>query len=67
MVLFAFLISALSSLHTALHMASIGQHAGTVKLLLELGLKDSGDCCGTRAQQLAQKPDVVQVFEHCVK
>ncbi|XP_013875600.1 ankyrin repeat domain-containing protein 16 isoform X2 [Austrofundulus limnaeus] len=50
---------------TALHMACIGQHAKTARTLLELGLRDSEDTSGTRAQQLAKKPDVVRVFE-CV-
>lgn len=46
-------------------MACIGQHAEAAKLLLELGLQDSEDCCGATAQQLAKKPDVVQLFERC--
>uniref|UniRef100_A0A3P9JRA9 Ankyrin repeat domain-containing protein 16 n=1 Tax=Oryzias latipes TaxID=8090 RepID=A0A3P9JRA9_ORYLA len=50
---------------TALHMACIGQHAETVRILLLLGLKDSQDASGTMAQQLAKKPGVVQAFE-CV-
>lgn len=45
-------------------MACIGQHAETAKALLELGLQDSEDCGGATARQFAQKPDVVQVFEH---
>lgn len=65
--LVCFLRSVLSSLHAALHMACIGQHAETAKVLLELGLRDSEDCCGTTAQQLAKKTDVVQVFDHCLK
>lgn len=48
-------------------MACIGQHAETAKALLELGLKDSEDCGGVTAQQLAEKTDVLQVFEHCLK
>lgn len=48
-------------------MASIGQCARTAEVLLELGLEDSGDCGGTTAQQLARKPDVVRVFEQCLK
>uniref|UniRef100_A0A1A8JBD4 Ankyrin repeat domain-containing protein 16 n=2 Tax=Nothobranchius kuhntae TaxID=321403 RepID=A0A1A8JBD4_NOTKU len=47
---------------TALHMACIGQHAEAVRMLLMLGLKDSEDACGTRAQQLARKPAVVEAF-----
>ncbi|XP_075932284.1 ankyrin repeat domain-containing protein 16 isoform X2 [Anarhichas minor] len=48
---------------TALHMACIGQHADTARTLLQLGLKDSEDACGTTAMQHARKPDVVRVFE----
>ncbi|XP_034529917.1 ankyrin repeat domain-containing protein 16 [Notolabrus celidotus] len=48
---------------TALHMASIGQHADTARTLLQLGLRDSEDSSGTRARQFARKPDVVRVFE----
>lgn len=62
-----FLRSVLSSLRAALHMACIGQHAETAKVLLELGLPDSEDCCGATAQQLAKKTDVVQVFDPCLK
>lgn len=65
--MFACLTSVLFSLHAALHMASIGQRAQTAEVLLELGLEDSGDCGGTTAQQLARKPDVVRVFEQCLK
>lgn len=67
MVLLARLSSILFSLHAALHMASIGQHAQTAEVLLELGLGDSGDCGGTTAQHLARTPDVVRVFEQCLK
>nr|XP_019955403.1 PREDICTED: ankyrin repeat domain-containing protein 16 [Paralichthys olivaceus] len=48
---------------TALHMACIGQHAGAVRLLLQLELEDSEDASGTTARQLARKPDVMAVFE----
>lgn len=48
---------------SALHMACIGQHAEAARTLLQLGLNDSEDACGTTAQKLAKKPDVVQVFE----
>ncbi|KAM6896198.1 ankyrin repeat domain-containing protein 16 isoform 2-T2 [Lycodopsis pacificus] len=48
---------------TALHMACIGQHADAARTLLQLGLKDSEDACGTTAKQQARKPDVVRVFE----
>lgn len=44
-------------------MASIGQHAKAARMLLQLGLPDSEDASGTTAQQLAKKPDVVQVFK----
>ncbi|XP_029969294.1 ankyrin repeat domain-containing protein 16 [Salarias fasciatus] len=52
---------------TALHMASIGQHAEAVRTLLRLGLADCEDASGTTARQLAVKPHVVRVFEepHC--
>ncbi|KAM3588019.1 uncharacterized protein V6R79_019289 [Siganus canaliculatus] len=48
---------------SALHMACIGQHADTARILLQLGLKDSQDTSGITAQQLAKRPDVVRVFE----
>ncbi|KAM4570307.1 ankyrin repeat domain-containing protein 16 [Odontesthes bonariensis] len=48
---------------TALHMACIGQHAETVRMLLLLGLKDSEDASGTTARQLARKPGAVQAFQ----
>ncbi|XP_029017745.1 ankyrin repeat domain-containing protein 16 [Betta splendens] len=48
---------------TALHMACIGQHKEAAKVLLQLGLEDSEDASGTTAQQLAKKPDVLQVFK----
>ncbi|KAM6962015.1 ankyrin repeat domain-containing protein 16 [Tautogolabrus adspersus] len=48
---------------TALHMASIGQHADAARTLLQLGLRDSEDSSGTRARQFARRPDVVRVFE----
>ncbi|XP_047431940.1 ankyrin repeat domain-containing protein 16 [Mugil cephalus] len=48
---------------TALHMASIGQHAEAAGTLLLLGLRDSEDASGTTARQLARKPAVVRVFE----
>lgn len=62
-----FLRSLLTSLYVALHIACISQHAETAKVLLELGLRDSEDCCGNTAQQLAKKTDVVQVFDRCLK
>lgn len=65
---FRWLVSHLSSsLHAALHLASIGQRARTAEVLLELGLEDSEDCGGTTAQHLARTPDVVRVFEQCLK
>lgn len=48
---------------SALHMASIGQHAAAVRILLELGLRDSEDASGTSARQLARKQDVIKVFQ----
>lgn len=48
---------------TALHMASIGQHAEAVSALLKLGLKNCMDSSGTTPQQLAKKPAVVQAFQ----
>uniref|UniRef100_A0A8C6V237 Ankyrin repeat domain-containing protein 16 n=1 Tax=Neogobius melanostomus TaxID=47308 RepID=A0A8C6V237_9GOBI len=48
---------------TALHMASIGQHAEAVSVLLELGLKNCPDSSGTTPQQLAIKPAVIQAFQ----
>ncbi|XP_063067849.1 ankyrin repeat domain-containing protein 16-like [Engraulis encrasicolus] len=48
---------------TALHMASIGQHAATAAALLSLGLRDSADASGVRAAQLAKKPDLRTVLQ----
>uniref|UniRef100_A0A3Q2QPX7 Ankyrin repeat domain-containing protein 16 n=1 Tax=Fundulus heteroclitus TaxID=8078 RepID=A0A3Q2QPX7_FUNHE len=48
---------------TALHMASIGQHAEAVGTLLLLGLQDCEDASGTTARQLARKQEVVRTFE----
>nr|XP_061809354.1 ankyrin repeat domain-containing protein 16-like [Nerophis lumbriciformis] len=48
---------------TALHMASIGQHAEAAKTLLRFGLEDYQDESGTTARELAQKSDVIQVFD----
>lgn len=48
---------------TALHMASIGQHAEAVSALLTLGLKNSPDSSGTTPQQFAKKPAVVHAFQ----
>ncbi|XP_059895118.1 ankyrin repeat domain-containing protein 16 isoform X2 [Gadus macrocephalus] len=48
---------------SALHMASIGQHADAARTLLQLGLGDSEDASGTTARQLAKKPDILGVFE----
>uniref|UniRef100_A0A8C6TDW0 Ankyrin repeat domain 16 n=1 Tax=Neogobius melanostomus TaxID=47308 RepID=A0A8C6TDW0_9GOBI len=42
---------------TALHMASIGQHAEAVSVLLELGLKNCPDSSGTTPQQLRTVTD----------
>ncbi|XP_018602753.1 ankyrin repeat domain-containing protein 16 [Scleropages formosus] len=48
---------------TALHMACAGQHASAVQALLELGLADTQDASGTKAKQLARKPDVLCIFD----
>ncbi|XP_077357024.1 ankyrin repeat domain-containing protein 16 [Festucalex cinctus] len=48
---------------TALHMASIGQHAEAARTLMQLGLEDSQDASGTMARQLAKKSDIMQVFD----
>ncbi|XP_065599885.1 ankyrin repeat domain-containing protein 16 isoform X2 [Cyrtonyx montezumae] len=48
---------------SALHAACAGQHSGAARILLNTGLKDSEDSTGTLAQQLARKPDVIQVFQ----
>ncbi|OXB67504.1 UNVERIFIED_CONTAM: hypothetical protein H355_001714 [Colinus virginianus] len=48
---------------SSLHAACAGQHAGAARILLSTGLQDSEDSTGTLAQQLARKPDVIQVFQ----
>ncbi|KAL4658440.1 ankyrin repeat domain-containing protein 16 [Arapaima gigas] len=48
---------------TALHMACAGQHRSAVQGLLQLGLTDTQDASGTKAKQLARKPDVINVFD----
>ncbi|XP_063164470.1 ankyrin repeat domain-containing protein 16 [Candoia aspera] len=48
---------------TALHMASAGQHATCVHILLQAGLQDSPDTTGTHARQLAKKPALVRLFK----
>ncbi|XP_040269297.1 ankyrin repeat domain-containing protein 16 [Bufo bufo] len=47
---------------SALHMACTGQHAGCVEFLMKSGLKDTADCNGTFAEQLAKKDDVKKIF-----
>ena len=47
----------------ALHMACIGQHADTVRTLLQLGLADTEDISGTMAKEHAKKIEVLNVFE----
>ncbi|XP_063782862.1 ankyrin repeat domain-containing protein 16 isoform X2 [Pseudophryne corroboree] len=47
---------------SALHMASSGQHAECVTFLLKSGLSDTPDCHGMFAEQLAERPEVKQVF-----
>ncbi|NXI79431.1 ANR16 protein, partial [Rhipidura dahli] len=48
---------------SALHAASAGQCAEAARILLRAGLLDTPDATGTLAQQLARKPDVIQVFQ----
>ncbi|XP_015285156.1 PREDICTED: ankyrin repeat domain-containing protein 16, partial [Gekko japonicus] len=48
---------------TALHMACAGQHVACTQILLQSGLQDSPDSSGTRARQLAKKPDLLRFFE----
>ncbi|XP_030325381.1 ankyrin repeat domain-containing protein 16-like [Calypte anna] len=48
---------------SALHTACAGQQAGAARILLQAGLKDSPDATGTLAQELARKPEVLQVFQ----
>ncbi|XP_075713613.1 ankyrin repeat domain-containing protein 16 [Rhinoderma darwinii] len=47
---------------SALHMACSGQHARCAEFLLKSGLKDTADCSGTFAEQLAKKDDIKKVF-----
>uniref|UniRef100_A0A3Q3DBI5 Ankyrin repeat domain-containing protein 16 n=1 Tax=Hippocampus comes TaxID=109280 RepID=A0A3Q3DBI5_HIPCM len=49
---------------TALHMASIGQHAEVARTLLQLGLEDSQDASGTMARHFAKKSDIIEVFDN---
>ncbi|NXC42771.1 ANR16 protein, partial [Penelope pileata] len=48
---------------SALHAACAGQHAAAARILLGAGLQDNPDSTGILAQQLARKPDVIQVFQ----
>ncbi|XP_071590458.1 ankyrin repeat domain-containing protein 16 [Heliangelus exortis] len=48
---------------SALHTACAGQQAGAARILLQAGLKDAPDATGTLAQELARKPEVLQVFQ----
>ncbi|KFV19582.1 Ankyrin repeat domain-containing protein 16, partial [Tauraco erythrolophus] len=48
---------------SALHAACAGQQADAARILLHAGLRDAPDSAGTLAQQLARKPDVIQVFQ----
>ncbi|KFV51348.1 Ankyrin repeat domain-containing protein 16, partial [Tyto alba] len=48
---------------SALHAACAGQQADAARILLRAGLRDAPDGTGTLAQQLARKPDVIQVFQ----
>ncbi|XP_072774465.1 ankyrin repeat domain-containing protein 16 isoform X5 [Taeniopygia guttata] len=47
----------------ALHVASAGQHVVATRILLRAGLQDAPDATGTLAQQLARRPDVIQLFQ----
>lgn len=47
----------------ALHMACIGQHVDAVRILLQLGLKDTEDNTGNRARLYAKKTHIKEVFE----
>ncbi|NWT76560.1 ANR16 protein, partial [Prunella himalayana] len=48
---------------SALHVASAGQRAEAAAILLHAGLQDAPDATGMLAQQLATRPDVIQVFQ----
>ncbi|XP_010408321.2 ankyrin repeat domain-containing protein 16 isoform X1 [Corvus cornix cornix] len=48
---------------SALHAASAGQRAEAARILLRAGLQDAPDATGMLAQQLARRPDVIQVFQ----
>ena len=51
-------------LFLALHIASGGQHAETVKVLLEHGAQIVPDKTGTTPDKLARKDNVKDVFKH---
>ncbi|XP_054255789.1 ankyrin repeat domain-containing protein 16 [Indicator indicator] len=48
---------------SALHAACAGQQADASRVLLRAGLCDAPDSMGMLAQQLASKPEVIQVFQ----
>ncbi|NXD28524.1 ANR16 protein, partial [Spelaeornis formosus] len=48
---------------SALHVASAAQRSVAARLLLGAGLQDAPDAEGLLAQQLARRPDVIQVFQ----
>ncbi|NXF27643.1 ANR16 protein, partial [Rhodinocichla rosea] len=48
---------------SALHVASAGQRAGALGVLLRAGLQDAPDATGVLAQQLARSPDVIQLLQ----
>ncbi|NXL70382.1 ANR16 protein, partial [Leptocoma aspasia] len=48
---------------SALHVASAGQRAVAVGILLRAGLRDTPDATGVLAQQLARRPEVIQLFQ----
>uniref|UniRef100_A0A8C2PSN4 Ankyrin repeat domain-containing protein 16 n=1 Tax=Cyprinus carpio TaxID=7962 RepID=A0A8C2PSN4_CYPCA len=47
----------------SLHMACIGQHVDAIRMLLQLGLRDTEDNTGNTAKQYARNPHIKEVFE----
>ncbi|KAM7057067.1 ankyrin repeat domain-containing protein 16 isoform 5-T6 [Acridotheres tristis] len=48
---------------SALHVASAGQRVEATRLLLQAGLQDTADGTGMLAQQLARRPQLIQLFQ----
>ncbi|NXR30749.1 ANR16 protein, partial [Zosterops hypoxanthus] len=48
---------------SALHAASAGQRAEAARVLLQAGLRDAPDATGILAQQLATRPELIQLFQ----